>query len=90
MKQGIMMRFGGFVLCVGFAVIPALIAMWLGSYGGLLIGIIYWFFCVWAIAAVLMGVWAVITGEFAEDMGTLFWIAFFLNIPLQLLVVPRL
>jgi hypothetical protein len=82
MKQ----RIGIFAVCVIVAIIPAMIAYWLSNYSGLLANLAYWFFSMWAIAGVLMGLWGLITGELIENMDKIVLISFIINFPVQILI----
>ena len=74
--------FGG----LQFGAIFGLVAYWLHSFDGW-ITFIYWFFSVMAFMAVIRGVWVFVTGKTYINMIAVFWLAFFLNIFFQVVII---
>ena len=72
--------------CMMFAAIPGLLALWLSHFSGLIPTLAYWFFSMWTITAVLMGLWGLFTGEIVENMDNMVWVSFFVNIPVQIFI----
>lgn len=69
-----------------FGAIAFGLAFWLSQYSGLIITLVYWFFSVGTLYAVLNGFIGLIFG-YALKADTLFGLAFFMNIPIQIFIV---
>ncbi|MFO0920790.1 MAG: hypothetical protein U0451_03905 [Candidatus Saccharimonadales bacterium] len=61
------------------------LAYWIGHYSGLIPTLVYWFFSVGTLYALLNGIIGIVFG-YALKADVLFWAAFFLNIPIQMLI----
>lgn len=70
---------------VALGLVTFLLAYWFSRYNGLGWSLIYWFFSVGVIYMVANGLIGLFFG-YALKADTLFWVAFILNIPIQIIL----